>query len=201
MSLSTYSGLAASVADWLHRADLGTPIVDFIALAHKQLMRDLRGHVRLMVRNASFPISGEYVAAPNDFLEFVSGYLNDSTMTPLVWGSADAAKASGTAQISLVSGPGGTEDFHFEPAVSAMTATIEYYAKLPVLSASATTNWILDDHPDLYLYGALLQSTAYLGDDPRIGLWQAAYASALESCKAAGKRARWSGPNLQMRVA
>ena len=87
------------------------------------------------------------------------------------------------------------------PPAAAQTATIEYYSRLAVLSPTATTNWILDDYPDLYLYGSLLQATAYIGNDERIQLWKGAYDEALAACMKAGKRSKASGPNLQMRVA
>lgn len=87
------------------------------------------------------------------------------------------------------------------PPSSTTTATIEYYSRLQVLSATVTTNWILEDYPDLYLYGSLLQATAYIGDDARLGLWKTAYDAALDACMASGKRARNSGPNLAMRAA
>lgn len=37
------------------------------------------------------------------------------------------------------------------------TYTIEliYYLRIPALSDSATSNWMLTDHPDAYLYGTL----------------------------------------------
>lgn len=208
MALATYTGLIASIADWLHRADETTVIIDFVTLAHKQLMRDLRGHLRLQVRNASFPVSAEYVPAPYDFMEFVSGYLNNSSKTPLAMVSETSATLTfGITSLtnpqffSIVSGAGNVEDFHFmPPPTAAQTATIEYYARLPVLSTTVATNWILDDYPELYLYGSLLQAMAY-GEDDRVTAWQAAYTQSLQACMNSGRRARSSGPNLQMRPA
>jgi hypothetical protein len=78
MALVNYGDLKTSVANWLGRSDLTTPIPDFVTLAHKQIMRDLRGHLRLQKRDTAFSISAEYVAAPTDFLELVSMYLNTS---------------------------------------------------------------------------------------------------------------------------
>ena len=42
MSLETYSGLKASVANWLNRTDLATEIPDFIALVESRLAHELR---------------------------------------------------------------------------------------------------------------------------------------------------------------
>jgi hypothetical protein len=39
------------------------------------------------------------------------------------------------------------------------------------LSGSNTTNWLLTNHPDVYLYGTLLEAQPYLMDDARIATW------------------------------
>ena len=40
MALNTYSGLQASFANFLARSDLGTEIIDFIALAESEINDD-----------------------------------------------------------------------------------------------------------------------------------------------------------------
>lgn len=54
----------------------------------------------------------------------------------------------------------------------AYTAEIIYTTKLTPLSGSVSTNWLLDSHPDIYLYGSLVQSAPFLKDDPRLPMWQ-----------------------------
>jgi hypothetical protein len=54
------------------------------------------------------------------------------------------------------------------------TLEIIYYGKIPALSDSNTSNWLLARSPDLYLYAALIQAEAYLQNDERIQLWNAA---------------------------
>jgi hypothetical protein len=39
------------------------------------------------------------------------------------------------------------------------------------LSVSNTSNWLLTAHPDVYLYGSLLEAQPYLMDDARITVW------------------------------
>ena len=50
---------------------------------------------------------------------------------------------------------------------------IDYVAGLTALSDSATTNWLLTDHPDIYMYSALVESAPYLKDDERVPVWKA----------------------------
>lgn len=45
------------------------------------------------------------------------------------------------------------------------TLTLQYYAKLPTISASmAGTNWLLQRHPGLYLYGVAFEAAKHLAD-------------------------------------
>jgi hypothetical protein len=209
MALSTYGELKTSVASWLARADLTTSIPDFVTLCHKQLMRDLRGHLRLQKRDTAFSVATEYVACPTDFLELVSmrctsanppfavQFMDNDTGT-----NRYQAVAGVPAYVAVVGSTSNVENFKFSPPPSGTyTMTIEYYAMLTFFSSDAGVNWILTDHPDLYLYGSLLQATAFLSDDPRVPLWAQAYRTALESCKSAGKRARWGANGMTVRAA
>lgn len=211
MALVNYGDLKTSLANWLGRSDLTTPIPDFVTLAHKQLMRDLRGHLRLQKRDAAFSITGEYVDAPSDFLELVSIYLNTSPKQEVQFMTNDRITTQFTGSgkpkfVALVGSTAtGTEGFRFGPAPDGTyTATMEYYASVTYFSADSgagSTNWILTDHPQLYLYGSLLQAAAYIGDDPRVPLWKAAYDEALAQVKASGNRARWGVNGMAVRAA
>ena len=49
----------------------------------------------------------------------------------------------------------------------ATSLSIDYYQRIPALTSSNTTNWLLTDHPHLYLYTSLLHATPFLMDDAR----------------------------------
>ena len=209
MALASYSDLKTSVANWLGRSDLTATIPDFIRLAHTQMMRDMRGHLRLQKRDPSFSISGEYMPAPVDFLEFVSGYLNGTPNRPLTFMANDTQTALYNAgsgipiNFSLGGSQGGnTETFRFAPPPDGgYTATIQYYAKLPFFASDADLNWILTDYPDLYLYGACYQGAVYLKDAAAAQDYMQLYTSSLNNAMDAGRRARWGGNGMAVRVA
>lgn len=213
MALTNYGELKTVVANFLARADLTTVIPDFVYLAHKQIARELRGHLRAQTRNTAFSITGEYVAAPSDFLELVSlritsttpdyalAFIDDDTGTNMYGGIAGAPRF-----VTMTGATGSNvEYFRFSPPPdSTYTATLEYIASLTFFSADSGaggTNWILTDHPDVYLYGALTQASAYLHDDARAAGWRDAFASALDSLRRAGRKARWGGNGMAVRVA
>lgn len=45
------------------------------------------------------------------------------------------------------------------------------FRDVTTLSDGNTSNWLLTNHPDVYLYGALLEAQPYLMDDARIATW------------------------------
>lgn len=54
-----------------------------------------------------------------------------------------------------------------------------YWRKILTLSDTQTTNWLLTDHPDIYLFGALVQAEPFLKSDPRIATWKTMLEEAL----------------------
>ena len=45
------------------------------------------------------------------------------------------------------------------------------------LSSSNTTNFVLTNHPDLYLYASLSEAAPYLGQDERLTVWKNLYSA------------------------
>lgn len=206
MALTNYGELKTTVASWLARSDLTTVIPDFVFLAHKQLQRDLRGHLRMQKRDVAFSVASEYVAVPTGFLELIHMHRNDSPYGPVQYMSPDQMSAtfdsSGAPQfVSLAADTTpGAEYFRFAPAPDGTyTVTIEYYASMDYFTSDVQSNWILNDHPDCYLYGALMQARAFLGDDGRIPMWMQAYQMAIGDVRKAGSRTRWGASGLTIR--
>jgi hypothetical protein len=50
----------------------------------------------------------------------------------------------------------------------------DYFQKIPALSSSADsgTNWLLAAHPDLYLFGALVEAEMFAVNDERAPVWK-----------------------------
>ena len=58
-------------------------------------------------------------------------------------------------------------------------AELTYYRKLPPLSDSSTSNWLLAHYPDVYFHGTLALAGPYV-NDPRTAAWAAMYDAALQ---------------------
>lgn len=187
MALSTYAGLVASVADFLHRTDLTAVIPDFVVLAEAQMNRRLR--VRPMVQRATATITDEYSAAPSDFLAERTMALGPSPASasdppvPLIFVTQEvmdeiAANQTSTAKPTHYTVVG-SEFRYFPSPDTSYVATFTYFRTLPAL-VSNSTNWLLAACPDAYLYGALTQAAPYLIDDARLATWSALYVNAID---------------------
>lgn len=203
MAISNYSELKSALGDWLNRSDLTSVIPTFISLAEAQMERVLR--TRQMIVRANATIDTKYGAVPGDFLEVKSFKLTStSPPQPLQFETMDAldnkdATNTSTGKPLYFSVVGNQFRVHPSPD-SNYTAELTYYAQLSKLSDSNTTNWLLTDSPDVYLYGALIQAAPYLQDDARINVWSGLYAAGVEAVQVSDDRAATSGGTLKVRA-
>lgn len=184
MSLDgTYAGLQASVAEFLNRAELLATIPDFIKLAETQLNRKLRAAD--MITSATLSVSTSSAALPADFNGMVSFELPSGAGTPLRYVKPEEVRALRQTLYTTTGAPkvwsiAGTNLETAPPPDQAYLCLMLYYARIPALTNSNTSNWLLTKHPDAYLYGALLQSAPYLKDDARLQTWAALYEKAID---------------------
>jgi len=193
MALANYTDLKASVADFLNRSDLTSVIPDFITLAEADFNRSLR--VREMSVRTQAPIDSQYVKLPDDFLGMRNIDLMTDPVTPLSYKNLQnldihrANDATGKPLYYSIM----QNNIEFAPAPDGdYTLEIVYYQKIPALSAN-TTNWLLDNHPDAYLYGTLMHSAPYLQADERIGVWAGKYQQIIQQITTSDERAKFSG--------
>lgn len=204
MAVNSYSALQASIADFLNRSDLTAVIPDFITLAEAQFNRNIRH--RKMVERATATLDSEYSAVPGDWLESIRFQINTNPITVMEFVSPDQAamlKGANSASGKPIYYTQIGQQFQVIPAPdsgSAYTGELTYYAKIPALTVSNTSNWLLVEAPDLYLYGSLLQAAPYLQDDQRITVWGALYDRAVSDLKVSDERSRMSTSALRMRA-
>lgn len=197
MAINDYSTLQSAVANWLARADLTTYIPDFITLAEARLNRELR--VKQMQTQTSGTITGGSLTLPSDCREIQSLRVTlggvDYELKPM---PPDALQETQTLSI-----PAGYVVVNGEAKLVCYTDdidyTLTYWASIPALSSGA--NWLITRHPDLYLYGTLIQSAPFLRDDERLVTWGTLYKGALDDVIAEDGRARYgNAPRMRVRA-
>ena len=201
MSITSYSTLKSSIADWLLRDDLTSVIPTFISLSEAQINRDIRDH--RMVKRATADVDTKYFLKPSDWVETIRFQLNTSPIANLLFVTPDQASeeqinytASGKPKFFTNVGT----QIEVVPTPDAIYAgELMYYSKVPALSDSNTDNWLLLAAPDIYLYGSLRQAAPYLNDDTRIPVWQGLYRQGVEALKIQDERSRVGSSSLRMR--
>jgi len=203
MAISTFTELKASIANFLNRDDLTATIPDFISLAESSINTNIR-HWRMETR-AETTIDSQFTGVPSDWLSTIRFHLEADGTTSLDFMSLSTIQAARSARDDATGTPTNyslnSSQFELMPTPDgAYSSILMYYAKVPTLSDSNETNWLLTHYPDIYLYGALLHSAPYLKEDERAQTWAALYTSAVERVNNASSKSTTSGSGLRLKI-
>jgi hypothetical protein len=183
MSITTYAELQASVASWLNRSDLTANIPDFITLAEAQMSTDLKTRSMEAKVTLSTVAGTKTVALPTDMLEMRRLQVVGTYNQPLSYRSPDelsidyASNMSAQPIVFTVVG-GNIELAPIPDGVYSLELT--YQQRIPALSVSNTTNWLLTNWPNAYLYASLIAATPFIMNDARLSTWAQLYRQAVE---------------------
>jgi hypothetical protein len=199
----TYAELKSAIADFLNRQDLTSVIPTFIQLAEASINRTVR-HRRMLSR-ATATLTTQFTDLPDDFLEAKNIQINSEPITPLSFVTMEHADLLRAGIYQSAGKPkyytlvGDTIEVVPNPDAE-YTIELSYYARVPVLSEAAPTNWLLDNSPDAYLYGALIHSAPYLKDDPRIPVWVGLFEKVMSDFVLETQKTEFSGSALVQRT-
>lgn len=203
MSLNTYAGLKTSIAAWLKRSDLTTIIPDLVVLAEARIARDLRLRRQIVSANLTLTASVQGVDLPLDWLEFENVTLNGDPPRQLTYVNIEHLDSkypstwTGMPAVYTLEG----DKILFGPTPDkAYTAGVFYYGKFAALSADTDTNWLLTNHPSIYLFAALAEAEPYLVNDNRAVMWEAKYSKDMNELQTADDAAMFSGTALRVRT-
>lgn len=195
MALSTYAELKASIADWCHRTDLTTPIVDFVKLAESQIRRDVR--CRAMNVLATGTLTGETLAQPTRYIEaqrLLVGGAEQEYVSPGVYAQMQDYQSQELKFTHI-----GT-DIYIMQGADGDAYSLLYWQAFAAFSADSDTNWLLTNAPEIYLSGALSHAGIYLNDDAMMAKHAAVYQAAVKLLKSSETRSQFSGSRLEIRV-
>lgn len=194
MAITNYSELKTAIADFLNREDMTSIIPTFIALAEAQIARDLR-HWK-QEKRVTTAVDERYENLPNDWLQLKMLALSTGEMINSI-SSAEMAdrraqsEAAGTPRFVRMT----ADQIELYPTPSEATdITMLYYARIPALNDTDTSNWLLNDAPDVLLYGSLIHSAPYLSDDNRATVWASLYKSGIDKLNEENEKGMITGP-------
>ena len=209
MALSTYSELKSAIANWLNRTDLTDEIADdFIKLTEADFNAKLR--IRQMEQIDSITIDSETETVPTGFIAVRSFYILLSSVkypleyiTPHNLFEVKGGSTTARPRAYTIESDNETETFRFGPSPdTSYTGYLSYYKAISALSVSNTSNWMLANHPAVYLYGSLYHAANFLGgiDQTQLGQWLQMYSTALERCENNDRQDSYGGAPVVQRT-
>lgn len=179
-TITTYQTLqdamTALLGHTLQVANYPTIIQLFESAANRRL------RVRQQEALTSLSTTSGSVALPADYLSWRRVFWAGSAKIELEYvqpsylvGSFPTLPA-GTPSIFTIAGTiagGGESKITVMPYDDTSPIILDYFQKIPSLSDSATSNWLLLAHPDLYLFGAMVEAELFGVNDERAPIWKA----------------------------
>ena len=202
MALSTYSELQISIANYLNRSDLTDNIPDFITLTEGKLNRDLLIRASVVRAETTTTSGTAFYNLPSDIIE-LKNITRDTTNASFALSYLSLESASreyggvSSGFPRAYSSVGDTIKLLPTPD-AAYTIGINYYQKLIALSDSNTSNIILENYPDLYLFGSCFEGALFLNDTEQSQRFGGIYAKVLQDVMLLEDRAEYSGTVLTM---
>lgn len=203
MTISTYAELQTAVINRLHRANLAALVPDFIALGEARIYRDLR--IRAMETALAGTIAAGVLALPTGYIELKSAYIDGSPARKLTRKTLDfiytnyPTRSSSSCPVYMAREG---DNFVFGPYPDTSYAVKGiYYKRLPALSDSNTTNWLITNAPDILLYAALVEAADHTGNDAALMKWEAKYLQVKDRIQRESDGEEFSGSTLSMSAA
>ena len=208
MALTNYGELKTEIATLTHRTDLTTLIPYFIQYAETVIggdpepnsMEALMGiRTRDQHKRVTTSTTTQYIDTPTDLLNIKDIQINTSPVQSLTFLSPKQMTAK------FPSNPAGTPSHYTlhgdEIQFSHIPTTdleleISYVSRYTALSADSDTNWLLTNHPFVYLYAAMIAASAHTDEDPT--KWAMLYKSIASGISFTEKKGNY-GANLASR--
>ena len=200
---STYAELKDEVVNFLNNMAAEQTVDTFIDLTEADMSRRLR-HWRMEKRSTAI-LDTQYSALPSDFYEPIRlSITSGDTYRLELAGQADmmdrrelGADVAGRPKYYAITD--GSIEVYPTPNDD-YTLEMVYYSKIIPLDSTNTSNWVLTYFPDAYLYGALLHSAPFLGEDARLQTWSALYEKAINDINADSDKAKFGGSGHRMKI-
>lgn len=226
MAIGTYLALRAAVANTVNRDDLSADVTAFegttveglikqaIGFATARIQRDLvsrGGHKSMETVDSSLTTTGgtEYMDFPTDFAGVRSFMLTTDPLRVLeftdpttLWSQYPNSASGPPEKYTIV----GARRAYLRPIPDGTYASrLVYNAKLTALSADTDYNWVLTDHPDIYVSAAMQELCLALENDDRLQFWKGDYDQRMNDLMGDDRNVRWAAvparPQLNVAIA
>jgi len=195
MSISNYTELQAAIANWMTRGDLTSRIPEFISLCEAKLNRKLRLSQQRIVQTTPFvSANNRRVSLPSDCLELLDiqvklASADDSTYISPIYATPDMLNKKRLSSGGTPTHYTRHSQIEFNSDVAnEHTVRLLYVKKWDI--ATNSTNWLLTNFPDAYLYGAMMAAMPYVKNDRRFPLWKSQHNEVMSELSILDERSR-----------
>jgi len=201
--------IALSYSDRESDAELPAKIDSFLRIVEARVDRVLKVQ-RMTVRTLLTTVAGqEYYGLPSDFAglrdievrsaDTIDGEARDRVtleyLSPEQMNSATGIPASqSNIYYTIIA-----NQLQISPPQDSNVLELVYYRKLPNLTENDNTNWLSEDNPDTYVFGLMVEISAFVKNEQSTALWDARFKESLAEIDLDDSKSRWSGVALQMR--
>lgn len=215
--MSTYGQLKTDVDNWLARDDVavsGSSFPSITLLAEAEIARDIRT-VTQEQRTALVTGATRFLNLPSDLLELRQIFIDTQNgrraleyRTPEVirtenaWVNNSASVNDGAIGFYSIEGddvanaPASVQRLVLSPppdAASPQSIEILYFSRWPALTADPDTNWLMQNHYDIYLWQLLKQAAAFIQEIELATKYGGAYDTARFALSQHENRRRFRG--------
>lgn len=185
MSITSYSELKTAFATWSKRSGLSTVAEDCIALAEARLNRELppiltSATLTGTISSRNIDVSANSVAEAHNLFR-KEGNVYDEELTQKRLGEFPYSYTNATPRFWSYDNAGG--QIVFDCPLDAADTFRFHFKQRYALSDSATTNWLLTNHPDIYLAATIVWGALYTDDDGKAGKWAVLLEQGIPSVK------------------
>lgn len=188
MSIATKADLKTKAASWLRRSGNAAYVAevdDFISLAEAKLNREL-GPVETDAALVAVPASNAVSISALSVVEPLALFLTQpggSAETPLqMQAPASIAVSDATGQPSVWA-MNGTASLIFDCPCDIAYGLRFHYRERFALAADGDINWLLTNHPDIYLAATLMWGAGYLESWENGAVWKGLLGEGLAEVK------------------
>jgi hypothetical protein len=175
-----YDWLRGAVAGWLHRSDLSSTIPDFIMLAEKRINGMLESRAQDLAATLTTTANEPTVDLPRDLNSIHSMslpvYGDINYMDNQKFARAYANPGAGVPRHYTIIG--GSIKLGPVPD-DAYAIECVYRAGVPPLADNAGTNWLIEQHAEIYLAATMCEALIWVGNAEKLAIWEQKYAAAI----------------------